>query len=63
MASDQPTSSPIERKRSVATATAHLQAKREITPELARALGEMILRAQAMFPDEPDPDARESDAA
>ena len=35
-------------------ATAHLRANRQITPELAQALGEMIVRAQFMFPDEPD---------
>jgi transcriptional regulator with XRE-family HTH domain len=35
-------------------ATAHLRAKRQVTPELAQALGEMIMRAQYMFPDEPD---------
>ena len=40
----------------VATATAHLRAKREISPELARALGEMILRAQDMYPDDPATD-------
>ena len=43
-----------EPEPTVPTATAHLQAKREITPELARALGELILRAQEMFPDDPD---------
>ena len=51
--------STSEPERPAATATAHLQASREITPELARALGEMILRAQAMFPDEPARDRRE----
>lgn len=35
-------------------ATAHLRAKRQITPELAQALGEMIIRAQYIYPDEPD---------
>ena len=35
-------------------ATAHLRANRQITPELAQALGEMIVRAQLMFADEPD---------
>ncbi|MXV79776.1 MAG: helix-turn-helix transcriptional regulator [Chloroflexi bacterium] len=39
-----------------AVATAHLRAKRDITPELANALGEMIIRAQAMLADEPDPE-------
>ena len=34
-------------------ATAHLRAKREISPELARALGEMVQRTQSMFGDEP----------
>ncbi len=37
-----------------AAATAHLRAKRQITPELAQALGEMIIRAQNMLADEPD---------
>ena len=35
-----------------AMATAHLRAKRQISPELAQALGEMILRAQDMLADE-----------
>lgn len=35
-------------------ATAHLRAKRQITPQLAQALGEMIIRAQHMYADEPD---------
>ena len=35
-------------------ATAHLRANRQIAPELAQALGEMIVRAQHMFTDEPD---------
>ena len=34
-------------------ATAHLRARRQITPQLAQALGEMIIRAQYMYPDEP----------
>lgn len=34
-------------------ATAHLRAKREISPDLARALGEMVLRVQAFGADEP----------
>ena len=33
-------------------ATAHLRANRHISPALARALGEMILRAQDMYPDD-----------
>ena len=37
-------------------ATAHLRAKRQISPELAQALGEMIVRAQDLFPNEPDAD-------
>lgn len=37
-------------------ATAHLRAQRQITPELAQALGEMIMRAQYLLPDEPDAD-------
>ena len=36
------------------TATAHLRAKRQISSDLAQALGEMIIRAQDMFADEPD---------
>lgn len=35
-------------------ATAHFRASRELDPTLARALGELILRTQAMFGDEPD---------
>lgn len=35
-------------------ATAHFRASRELDPALARALGELILRTQAMFADEPD---------
>ena len=42
-----------------ATATAHLRAKRQISPELAQALGELILRAQDMLADEPDIDETE----
>lgn len=38
------------------TATAHLRAKRQITPELAQALGEMIVRAQYLLADAPDTD-------
>ena len=34
------------------TATAHLRAKRQISPTLATALGEMIVRAQYLLPDE-----------
>ena len=41
---------------SPAVATAHLRARRQITPELAQALGEMIVRAQYMIADEPDAD-------
>ena len=37
-------------------ATAHLRAKRTVHPRLAQALGEMILRAQAMLADEPSSD-------
>lgn len=36
------------------TATAHFRASRELDPVLASALGELILRTQAMFADEPD---------
>lgn len=35
-----------------AIATAHLKAQRQMRPELAQALGEMILRAQAMRADD-----------
>ena len=41
------------------TATVHLRAKREASPELAQALGEMIIRAQYMRPDEPASDDTE----
>ena len=41
----------------VSTATAHLRAQRQITPELAQALGEMIVRAQEMLADEPEADS------
>ena len=37
-------------------ATAHLRADQHISPELAQALGEMIIRAQAMMADVPDDD-------
>ena len=47
----QPTREP---ESTAATATAHLQATADVTPELAYALAELILRAQAMFPDDPD---------
>ena len=40
-------------------ATAHLRAKQQITPQLAQALGEMIIRAQFMYADEPDPEHSE----
>ena len=40
-------------------ATAHLRAKRQITPELAQALGEMIVRAQYMLADDRDADSSE----
>ena len=42
---------------SFSTATAHLRARQQITPELAQALGEMIIRAQDMLADEPDADS------
>ena len=48
---DQTTHGPTS---TVTTATAHLQAKAAVTPELAHALGELILRVQAMFPDDPE---------
>ena len=41
------------------TATAHLRARPQITPQLAQALGEMIVRAQSMSPDDPDADYAE----
>ena len=41
---------------SATTATAHLRAHRQIAPELAQALGEMIVRAQDMLADEPEAD-------
>ena len=41
-------------RNSPMTTTAHLRAKRDLSPQLARALGEMILRAQDMAADEPD---------
>ena len=37
-------------------ATAHLKAERHIRPELAQALGEMILRAQALQADDSRPE-------
>ena len=40
----------------VTFATAHLRADRHISPALAQALGEMIIRAQAMMADEPGAD-------
>ncbi len=42
---------------SPAIATAHLKAQQQIRPELAQALGEMILRAQAMLADDSRPDS------
>ena len=41
------------------TATVHLRAKRDISPELAQALGEMIVRAQDMFGHELDEESEE----
>ena len=49
---DMPTSQPP----TPMVATAHLRAQRHISKELAQALGEMIIRAQDMHPDEPEPD-------
>ena len=40
-------------------ATVNLRAKREISPQLAQALGEMIMRAQQMFGHEPDRQSEE----
>ena len=54
---DVPASAP--ESVSAATATAHLRARRQITPELAQALGEMIIRAQDMLADDPDKDMTE----
>ena len=48
-----------EPESTVATGTVHLQATADITPELAHALAELILRAQAMFPDDPSRNRRE----
>ena len=42
--------------RPVTFATAHLRADRYISPELAQALGEMIIRAQEMMADVPGDD-------
>ena len=42
------------KQSSAMTATVHLRAKRDISPELAQALGEMIVRAQDMFGHELD---------
>ena len=41
----------------VTFATAHLRADRHISPELAQALGEMIIRAQSMMADEAEAEA------
>ena len=43
-----------EPESTVATGTVHLQVKVDITSELAYALAELILHAQAMFPDDPN---------
>lgn len=48
-------SSDVPHSGHPAIATAHLKARRQIRPELAQALGEMILRAQAMLADESHP--------
>ena len=48
----------VREPSSVSTATVHLRAKRDISPKLAQALGEMIMRAQEMYADEPE-EARE----
>jgi transcriptional regulator with XRE-family HTH domain len=45
-------SAPAE-SSDVITATVHLRAQRNIRPEVAQALGEMILAVQRMSPDEP----------
>ncbi len=48
-----------EPSSSTTMATVHLRAKREISPQLAQALGEMIMRAQQMFGHEPDRQSEE----
>ena len=48
-----------EPSSSTKMATVHLRAKREISPQLAQALGEMIMRAQQMFGHEPDRQSEE----
>jgi len=40
----------------VVSASAHLKARQQISPKLAQALGEMILRGQAMLADDSRPD-------
>ncbi len=49
----------VREASSARTATVHLRAKREISSELAQALGEMIMRAQEMFGHEPDRQSEE----
>ena len=51
--------SDSEPSSSTKMATVHLRAKREISPQLAQALGEMIMRAQQMFGHEPDRQSEE----
>ena len=48
-----------ESSSSAKMATVHLRARREISPQLAQALGEMIMRAQEMFGHEPDEERQE----
>ena len=50
------TGTPASESSPVTIATAHLRANQHISPELAQALGEMIIRAQAMMADVPDDD-------
>lgn len=42
-----------ERAESRTTATAHFRAQRNLSPDMATALGELILRAQDLLLDEP----------
>ena len=57
---DKPADPTAQEPAQLLTATAHLRAKRQISPELAKALGEMILRAQDMLADEPGEPTDES---
>ena len=50
------TGTPVSESGPATIATAHLRADQHISPELAQALGEMIIRAQAMMGDVPGDD-------